>query len=63
MILDFAGRPLKRTAGFIRDYVPARPALPLVDALYVVGIEVPPVEEDEDEGDAARTQQRMRRTG
>lgn len=60
LILDSRGRPLKRTAGFIRSYVPARPSLPLVEALNVVGFEMPRVEEDEG-GDAARTQERMRR--
>jgi hypothetical protein len=61
LILDSRGQPLKRTMGFVRGYVPERKALPLIGALYVVGMEVPLLEEDEEEADAARTRERMRR--
>ena len=53
MILDSHGTPLRRSIGFIRRYEPVRKAQALIGALYVVGVEVPKVEEDEEEEDAA----------
>jgi hypothetical protein len=53
MILDSHGTPLKRSIGFIRRYEPVRKTA-LIGALYVVGLEVPQIEEDdEEEEDAA----------
>lgn len=60
MILDCHARPLRRTIGFIRGYEPVLKTA-LIGALYVVGVEAPPVEEDDGEEDAARTLERMRR--
>jgi hypothetical protein len=53
MILDYHGRPLCRAIGFVGGYVAARGALPMVDALYVVGIETPADAGDEEEANAA----------
>jgi hypothetical protein len=60
MILDSHGAPLRRSIGFIRAYVPERRALPIIGGLSLVGFEVPLLE-DEEEEDAARTRERMRR--
>jgi len=48
MILDSQGRPLRRAIGFIGGFVVARKALPLVDALQVVGLQVPLETEEEE---------------
>ncbi len=62
MILDSHGTVLRRSIGFIRRYEPVRKAQTLVGSLYVVGVEVPLIEEDDEEEDAAaRTRKRMRR--
>ena len=53
MILDSHGNPLKRSIGFIRRYEPVGVARALIGALYVVGVEVPLVEDDDGEDDAA----------
>ena len=49
MIYDSKGIPLRRAVGFIPGFVPVRKALPLVDALYVVGVGVPAEAEAEEE--------------
>jgi hypothetical protein len=64
MILDCQGRPLRRAIGFVAGLVPAGRALPLVDALYVVGVETPAEADEEEESDAARNRAgRTRRAG
>jgi len=54
MILDSYGRPLRRAIGFMGGYVLVGKALPLVDALSVVGLQVnaEEAEEEEDAGEA-----------
>ena len=64
-ILDSYGRPLRRAIGFVGGYVLVGKALPLVDALSVVGVDAPADASDEDESDAARASagNRTRRAG
>jgi hypothetical protein len=62
VILDAQGRPLKRAMGFVGGYVPVRKALQIVDSLDLVGTEMP-AGIDNEELDAARNRNRMRRTG
>jgi hypothetical protein len=60
MILDSHGAPLKRSIGFIRRYEPVGVARALIGALYVVGVEVPRIEDDDEEADAAPVDADMR---
>jgi len=53
MIFDSHGIPLRRVAGFVSRWEPIRKALPLVDALMLVGFTVPLEEDEEEESDAA----------
>jgi hypothetical protein len=48
MILDFAGRPLKRAIGFIGGFVRVLAILPVIEQLIVVGTDRTEDEEDED---------------
>jgi hypothetical protein len=43
------GIPLRRSIGFISGWVPVRKALPLADALYLVGLQVQAEAEAEEE--------------
>ena len=60
MILDFQGNPLRRSIGFVRRYEPVFKAQSVIGGLYVLGVEVPLLEENDEEEDAARAL-RMRR--
>jgi hypothetical protein len=61
ILYDCNGEPIHRAIGFIAGFVPLRRAQPLAGALYVVGMEVPLIEDDDDEEDRAAPRKRMRR--
>ena len=61
MILDFRGRALRRTIGFVPGFTLVREVLPEIDALSLVGSETVGKLEDDGEDDAARNRDRMRR--